>query len=83
MSCILFAKIFTDCLIDDKDFARPGNMKHTHTRARMHTRVHANTQPGTLPKTLMAVNTGAWMKGPNLNCAYLVPMAFEKDMHIG
>lgn len=77
MSCILFAKIFTDCLIDDKDFARPGNMKHTHTRA------CANTQPGILPKTLMAVNTGAWMKGPNLNCAYLVPMAFEKDMHIG
>lgn len=28
ISCILFTKIFTDCLIDDKDFVRPGNMKN-------------------------------------------------------
>lgn len=32
ISCILFTKIFTDYLIDDKDFVRSGNMKKNKTQ---------------------------------------------------
>lgn len=54
MSCVSFSQIFINCLIDENNFVRTGN-------------IEVKTEPLTLQKMLMEVNTKAWMKGPNLD----------------
>lgn len=46
--------LFINCLIDENNFVRTGN-------------IEVKTEPLTLQKMLMEVNTKAWMKGPNLD----------------